>query len=118
MKKILVLGLMFTPMLALAQVVGAQNLTGIVAFLKATMGVATVLILSLAVVYFLWNTFKFVMAGGDEEGKNDGRKGMIAGIIGIAVMVSLWGLVNILTETAGVEGTNSTFRNAPVLQTQ
>ena len=115
MKKVLAFGIAFTPALALAQVVQEQSLTGIVKFLKNVMDTATVLIVAAAAVFFLWNVFKYVMAGGDEEGKNDGRKGMIAGLIGIAIMVSLWGLVKILTNTFGTSATSGTAVTAPPL---
>lgn len=115
MKKVLVLGIAFTPALALAQVVGEQSLTGIVKFIRSTMDVATTLILAAAVVFFLWNVFRFVMSGGDEEGKNEGRKGMITGLIGIAIMVSLWGIVRILITTFGTGSTSGTSISAPPL---
>lgn len=62
-------------------------------------------IVALAVLIFIWGVFQFVMAAGDEEGRKTGRDKMIYGIIGIFVMVSVWGLVNLLQ---GSFGTNKT----------
>src|SRR3989338_10230158 len=53
-------------------------------------------IVALAVLFFIWGVFQFVMAAGDEEARTAGRDKMIYGIIGIFVMVSVWGLVNLL----------------------
>ena len=53
-------------------------------------------IVALAVLYFIWGVFQFVAAAGDEEARTAGRDKMIYGIIGIFVMVSVWGLVNLL----------------------
>lgn len=57
------------------------------------------LFIAIAVFYFLWGVLKFMSAGDDEEGRKAGHSRMIHGIIAIFVMVSLWGLVNILVDT-------------------
>ena len=54
-----------------------------------------------AVAYFIWGIIQFVIAG-DAEEKSAGRTMMINGIIGFAVILGLWGLVNILLSTFGV----------------
>lgn len=104
MKKVIALGVLFAPFIASAQIsAGAGNVSKLVAFTKDALSTATTLILAAAVVYFLWNVFKFVMAAGDSEKREEGQKGIIYGVIGIAVMVSIWGLVNFLTSTAGLD---------------
>jgi len=60
-------------------------------------------IVALAVLFFVWGVFQFVASAGDEEKRTEGRNKMIYGIIGIFVMVSVWGLVNLLEGTFGVE---------------
>lgn len=102
MKKVLALGLLIaTPFIASGQIAqGVSSAIGLIAFLRDLLSTATVLILAAAVVYFLWNVFKFVMAAGDEEKRKEGQQGIVYGIIGIFVMVSIWGLVNFLTQTA------------------
>ena len=105
MKKVIAFGVVFVPMFASAQLtVGAQNLTGVVAFLVAIMNTATVLITAAAVVWFMLGVFTFIKSAGDEEGRKEGRSRMIAGIIGIAVIVSVWGLVRWVTATTGTSG--------------
>lgn len=54
-----------------------------------------------AVAYFIWGIIQFVIAG-DAEEKSGARSVMIHGIIGFAVILGLWGLVNILLSTFGV----------------
>ncbi len=54
-----------------------------------------------AVAYFIWGVIQFVIAG-DAEEKGSARSVMIHGIIGFAVILGLWGLVNILLSTFGV----------------
>ncbi|MBI5816856.1 MAG: hypothetical protein HZB09_00305 [Candidatus Yonathbacteria bacterium] len=62
-------------------------------------------IVALAVLYFVWGVFQFVASAGDETARGAGRDKMIYGIIGIFVMVSVWGLVNLLGGTFGLSGT-------------
>lgn len=62
---------------------------------------AVPLIISLAVVWFLWNVFIF-MSTADEEKKGRAKTGMIWGVVAIAVMVSIWGLVGVLSSIFNV----------------
>jgi hypothetical protein len=56
------------------------------------------LLVTLGVVYFVWGVVQYVIADA-EEAKKTGKNRIIYGIIGLAVIVSLWGLVNILVTT-------------------
>lgn len=59
--------------------------------------VALPVIFALAFIVFIWGVFMYFIAGGhDEERRKKGRELMMYGIIGFFVMVSVWGLVNIL----------------------
>lgn len=106
MKKVIASGILLTPFVTFAQIsAGVGTATSLIEFLKDALKTATVLILAAAVVYFLWNVFGFVAAGGDAEKRSEKQSGIIYGVIGIAVMVSIWGLVNFLTSTAKLSNT-------------
>lgn len=60
-------------------------------------------IVILGIVYFVWGVISYVV-GSDEEAKKKGRDRMIYGIIGLAVIVAVWGLVNILINTFNLKG--------------
>lgn len=107
----LVLG--FAPVMALAQVTGGS--ARVCSTGTATVQIGTILckisdllnlvvpiILALGVVYFVWGVISYVVAG-DEEAKTKGRDRMIYGIIGLAVIIALWGIVKILTNTFGID---------------
>lgn len=96
---------------------GAGNLSLLFSLLGAILNAATKLILAAAVVFFLWGVFQFVKGAGNEEAQKVGKVHIIYGIIGIAVMVAMWGLVNFLTSTANLDVT-STGLSAPALLTQ
>lgn len=102
MKKVIALGLALTPSFAFAAI---TDVDGILAFAMKLLNSATVLVMAAAVVWFLIGVFKFIRAGGDAEGKADARNKIIYGIVGLAVMASVYGLVNILTNTLGSNNT-------------
>ncbi len=59
------------------------------------------LIIGLAFVTFLWGIYKYVSSA-SLEGKAGAKETIIYGLIGLFVMLSVWGLVSILTETFDV----------------
>lgn len=105
MKKFLLglIAIMVIPFVASAAAIGTiGDLIGV--FTSIINGLMP-FIVALAVLYFIWGVFQFVAAAGDEEARSSGRDKMIYGIIGIFVMVSVWGLVNLLKGTFGVTNT-------------
>lgn len=57
-------------------------------------------IFSIAVLTFIWGVVKFFIINADEEAKRqEGKQFMLWGVIALAVMISVWGLVNILGKT-------------------
>ncbi len=53
---------------------------------------------AIAFIVFLWGAFSVFILGHDsEETKEKGKNLMLWGLIGFFVMVSVWGLVNLLT---------------------
>jgi len=62
----------------------------------------------LGVVYFVWGVVQYVISD-DEEAKKKGRDRMIYGIIGLVVIVAMWGLVGIVINTFNVGTGGSGF---------
>lgn len=58
-------------------------------------------LISLGVLVFIWGAFQWLSSGANEEVREMGKHRMINGIIGIFIMISIWGLVNILINTIG-----------------
>jgi hypothetical protein len=57
-------------------------------------------LVALGVVYFVWGVVQYVIMD-SEEAKKKGKDRMIFGIIGFVVIIGLWGLVTIVTDTFG-----------------
>jgi len=51
----------------------------------------------LVTVYFFWGIITYVRAGGDEKAIDTGKKHMLWGIIGMAIMASAWGIVGVIS---------------------
>lgn len=75
------------------------NITGVGNFIINTINNVIVPVLfAIAFIVFIWGVFKtFVLGAGSDESKEQGKSLMLWGLIGFFVMVSVWGLVNILT---------------------
>ncbi len=74
------------------------------------------LIFALAFIVFLYGVFQYFIAGAsDEETREKGKSLMIYGLIGFFVMVSVWGLVNLLVGTFNLDsGAPPTYPSAPL----
>lgn len=84
----------------------------ILIWLKCVIIVAIIpLIFAIALVVFLWGVFKF-MSASDVKSKQEGQKVIWWGILGLFVMVSVWGIIKILGTTLGIESA------VPMLQTE
>ena len=108
MKKFALTGLsFFLPALAFAQstsqtIDSAQSLaTWVIAFIN---NILVPLVFAVAFIVFIFGVFQYFIAGAaNEEKREKGKSFMIYGIIGFFVMVSVWGLVHILTGTVRLD---------------
>jgi nicotinamide riboside transporter PnuC len=94
------------PFMALAQTVNTNYLSSLIGGAKSLLDQLVVFLIALAVVWFIWNVVKYAMSS-DEEGKEKAKSQMIWGIIAIAVIVSVWGLVALLQNIFGVNTTGA-----------
>lgn len=61
------------------------------------------LLFSLATAAFIWGIIQYFLNPDNEEKRKKGKSYMIWGIIALFVMISMWGLVGILTKTFGIQ---------------
>ena len=93
-KTLVASGMMLAPLLTLAQ--GAfENTIGTV---SAGLNTIIIFLFLVATVIFLWGVVRYISAGGDEEKTKEARQMIIWGIIFLAVMVAVWGFVNIVLD--------------------
>lgn len=61
------------------------------------------LLFALAIAGFIFGVIKMVINPDDAEKRKQGKQYMIWGIIALFVMIAIWGLVAILTNTFGIQ---------------
>lgn len=85
----------------------------LIPFLAATIGVIFFIINGILVpvlfavsfIVFLYGIMKaYIFSIGDYEEVKKGHTLMLWGLIGFAVMISVWGIVSIVSETVGLDG--------------
>lgn len=87
-------------------VVSAQGLTDVVYRISDLLRAVLPILISLGVIYFVWGVAQYFIADSDEA-KTKGRDRIIYGIIGLAVIVSIWGLVNLVVITFDIGGVSA-----------
>lgn len=103
MKKVLIYfsGALAAFALPLVSLAAINNISDAGSFIINTINNVLVPVLfAVAFIIFLWGAFwTFIVGANDAEVKEKGKNLMLWGLIGFFVMVSIWGLVNILTGT-------------------
>lgn len=78
---------------------GVNDFKGLIEVFYGVIGSLTPILFSMAIVAFLYGVQKYILAGASEDKVKEGREMMIYGIIGLAVMFSVWGLVRLVAST-------------------
>jgi len=103
MKYILsVLALLSVPAFVFAQTnTVSSSITKFISFLNDYL---VPLIFALAFIVFLWGIVKyFFIGGGNDESRSEGRQFIMYGIIGFVIMLSLWGIVALISNSLGID---------------
>ena len=75
------------------------------------------LVFALALLLFIWGIFQyFILGGADEEKREDGKKLMLWAIVGFVVMVSIFGIVNLVAGGLGFSD-DENIQNIPNVPT-
>lgn len=68
-------------------------------------GVLVPVLFSIAFIVFLYGVAQaYIFNGGNEDARKRGHQIILWGLIGFAVMISIWGLVNVVANTFGLAG--------------
>lgn len=101
MKKIIFSIASFLPSVAFAQqITGSNSITNfdtLVGRLTNIGNVVIELLIAFAVIYIIVTVVRFIMSDGEKRGEL--RTSILWGIVGLFVILSIWGLVRILTNT-------------------
>lgn len=107
-----VFSLWSVPLLAGAQVNSIFSAASIIT--QIINGVLVPLVFALSFVVFIWGVFEWFIAGSEnQEKRTEAGKRMLYGVIGFFIMVSVWGLVNILLGTFNLNQNVPNLPGAP-----
>lgn len=57
-----------------------------------------------ALAYFLYGLVEFISNAGNEDALNKGKQHMLWGIIGMFIMMSVFGIMQLIINTLGIKG--------------
>jgi len=102
------LTLSLLPAVAFAQggqtgAINLQNIRGAIFQVGELIGILLPIVVALALLFFFWGLAKFILASGDEDAKDQGKRIMIWGVVALFVMASVWGLVAFFGNLTGVD---------------
>lgn len=108
------LGFLSTPSMIFAQgnassgagcnLVASPKIQDVFSYMSCILNIAVVpLIFSLALASFVFGVVQYVLNESDEGKREKGKQFMVWGIIALTVMVSVWGLVNMLGSTFNID---------------
>lgn len=83
-----------------------QSFNNVVTFINSVLVPA---VFALALLLFIWGMYVHFIQGGADEGKRDeGKKLALYAIAGFVLMVSIWGIVNLVAGGLGLRSNNIT----------
>ena len=99
----------FAPVVAFAQTGGiidmggtnSSQLQGLLSIVRGVLNIVVPIVITLGVIYFIWAVIQYVTVK-DEEERAKSKTHMIYGIIGLFVVVSIWGLIGFIGNTVGI----------------
>ncbi len=111
MKKIIALIAFAIPAIASAQALSPiTNVNNLSTRLLGIGNIFTYILVALAVIFIVWNVVQYFIkpAGADRK---DAGINILWGIVGLFIIVSIWGLVNIFTNTFKTTPTDQAIPN-------
>jgi hypothetical protein len=94
------LALLVTPLVASAQAL--QPIRNLIVALGGILNITIPVLIAAAIVVFFWGLVLYIYKAGGEG--TSGRGMMVAGLVSLFIMVSVWGLVNLAQGALGVSG--------------
>ncbi len=88
------------------------NISLVIERFQSIINIIIPFIIGLGVLAIIYGILSFISSAGDEEARGTAKQFIIWGVIGVFIMMSVWGLVTILYNSFGTDA--ATARNAAV----
>ncbi|HEY4507365.1 MAG TPA: hypothetical protein VJJ47_00560 [Candidatus Paceibacterota bacterium] len=103
------------PAVALAAGI-SSGIVNILSLISNVIGMLVPILIGLGLVYFLWGVIQYVIAG-NEEAKKGAKQVMLYGLLGLFVMVGVWGIINLVGDTVFQGVSTSAAKSYPTVPT-
>lgn len=80
-----------------------MDLFGILEVFGDLVNLATPIVVALALLYFFWGLATYILNASNDEKKKEGKNIMIWGILALFIMVSVWGIINVVRDTFNLD---------------
>lgn len=97
------LPLLFLPTVALAATVPPAVLSLVGKISTNILNPIIAILFALAFVYFVWGVAKYIWSPDNEKARTDGQQAMLWGVIGMFIMVSVFGIMRFLISSIGAD---------------
>lgn len=98
-------------------VASAQALTPLANLLSSLLAIVNTyvipLLIAAAVAFFFYGLVIYIKESGSSEDHSRGIRTMVAGIVALVVMLTLWGIVSLVGSAFGVSGRNTGNLSVP-----
>jgi K+-transporting ATPase A subunit len=70
---------------------------------KSILDLLIPIVFALALIFFFWGIAQFIRSAGDTKTLESGKNKMIWGIVGLFVMISIYGIIKYIGNSLGIE---------------
>ena len=70
---------------------------------KSILDLIVPIVFALALIFFFWGIAEFIRSAGDTKTLESGKNKMIWGIVGLFVMISIYGIIKYIGKSLGIE---------------
>ena len=108
MKSKVILGVIcLQPLLASADVGIDGEIKGLIKrFVDAIVDPLFLAVFALAFLLFMWGLLQFMVAVSQGEASDSGKRHMLWGVLGLVIMFSVAGIINVITNSIGETGSD------------
>lgn len=103
-------------MFPMAAFAASQSLFNVLAIVNVILGTVIPILITLAVVYFIWGVIQYTVSN-DEEAKKGARGKIIQGLIGLFIILAFWGIVFMIQNTLGISNVQLQKNDIPCVPT-
>jgi hypothetical protein len=110
--------LAFLPLAAFAQPLGDIG-DFFIEILNFVNNILIPLVIGIALLVFIYGLYKFfILGGGDDDSRKEGRQLMLYSILAFFLMVTIFAIVDLLARGTGLDGDSEIVDDVPGVQTR